>query len=45
MMMPTGSDDTESLRSFFILGLLVDATAFFGRFIGTPYAMLEALRK
>ena len=43
MMMPIGSDESVSLRSFFILTLSwMDA---FGRIIGTPHAALDARRK
>ncbi len=38
MMMPTGSDDAISLRSFFILTLGNGFTLGFGRFIGTRHA-------
>lgn len=46
MMMPIGSGDTESLRSFFMLALnWWMPRRGFERFIGTPYAMLDAVRK
>jgi len=38
MMMPRGSDDTISLRSFFILTLSIGFTMGFERFIGTRHA-------
>jgi len=43
MMMPIGSDESVSLRSFFILTLSwMDA---FGRIIGTPHAVFANRRK
>ena len=41
MMMPRGSDDAISLRSFFILTLSNGFTMGFGRFIGTRHATLR----
>lgn len=45
MMMPRGSDDAISLRSFFILTLIDELTARLERIIGTRYATLGHLCK
>ena len=44
-MIPIGSDELGSLRSFFIqLSLGLDACTLTERLIGTPYAVLDAIR-
>jgi hypothetical protein len=45
MMMPRGSDDTISLRTFFILTLTYGFTRGLERIIGTRHATLERMRK
>jgi len=45
MMMPRGSDDAISLRSFFILTLSDGFTMDFERIIGTRHATLHGWRK
>lgn len=45
MMMPRGSDDTISLRSFFILTLIDEFTARLERIIGTRHATLDDMCK
>jgi hypothetical protein len=45
MMMPRGSDDTISLRSFFILTLIDEFIARLERIIGTGHATLEGMCK
>jgi hypothetical protein len=44
MIIPRGSDDAISLRSFFILILGNGFTTGFERFIGTRHAMLDSAR-
>jgi hypothetical protein len=45
MMMPRGSDDAISLRSFFILTLSNGFIMGFMRSIGTRHAMLDGMSK
>ena len=45
MMMPMGSDDPFSLRSFFILTLVGECHNMFEPLIGTRYAMLDVVYK
>jgi hypothetical protein len=45
MMMPRGSDEVISLRSFFMLTLSNGFTMGFECYIGTRHAMLQRARK